>query len=168
MPLRIPVAIRRLGSYLCLEHRISVYKERAETYRQMAIKKSIIEGIRIDSTQDYGYTDVTVLTALALPGEQRIEFARDRNGLYFARIEGGKYYPINIEPSEELLKKAIHFEKLTDSFWRRVLAEPSEVMRFEPILYNLAQISFDLDKLKLGMEGLLHSLQSLEERIRIE
>ena len=158
--------LRRLGSYLCLDYRIPIYEERAEGYRQMALKKSVIDGIRIDPMQDCGAIDVTALTALALPGKQRIEFMRGENGLYFARIEGGKCYPINIEQSEEWLKKARHYEKLADSFWRRLLAEAFEFTRFDPILYRLDQVAFDLDRLSFGLEGLLHSLQSFEHSLQ--
>ena len=100
----------------------------------------------------------------------KIDFARDINGLYFARIEGGKYYPINIEPSEELLKKGRYFKKLADSSWRRILEEPNEIMRFGPILYTLDQIAFSIEKIKFsleefnfGLKNILFSLQSLEE-----
>lgn len=129
-------AAKGVKSRLLLEYSKSIYEERADYYRQRAIIESVKRGHHIDRDNGvdliYGET-----TALKLPNGNQIEFARNSEGIFFARIEGSKYYPIDIEPSERLLEKARVNERLSRNYFRRLLMEPKEFSGIGIFLYDL-------------------------------
>ena len=162
---KIAKATKALKQYICLEHRITTYRERRQYYRQRAISESLKSGV-LDTKKGVELIDVINTTALTVCNDNQdvqIEFAQDRNGIYFARIEGTKYYPIDIEPSEALLKKSRHYEKLSKSLLRRYLSEPYELVRFKHIIYSLDKIYFGLTDIVFQLKLLVVNLEQSED-----
>lgn len=157
---RIVDGVRGVKSYLLLEHKIPVYMERSEYLRQRAILESVKDGGLIDLDKGVDLIDVTETTAILLHNGKQIEFARNKDGIYFARIEGGKYYPIDTEPSEDLLKGSREYEDLSKSFWRRFLKEPYERI-FGPATFGLQTVSYGLSDITFQ----LHLTIKTQERI---
>lgn len=157
-----------LKSSMLLEKRAAEYRERAEYYKKRAIIESIKEGFHIDLEKGVDLIDVTETTAITFPGSNQIEFARDDRGVYFARIECGKYYPINIEPPEHLLRKGEEQEELARSFWKRLKREPYELTS-APLIYYLEDLTFTLSdsvfKFELALLKGLEPLTDLEETL---
>lgn len=162
---RIAGIARALKSYLALEHRTPVYMERADYYRQQAVMESVKNSVHIDRDKGVDSIDIAETTAITLPNDRgrQVEFAIDRNGIYFARIEGGKYFPIDIKPSEDLLEKARHFEEASRSYLRRLLREPKEYFHFGRIMYSLDHIRYDLSDIVFRLEQLAEKLQQSVE-----
>lgn len=150
---------RRIKSYLSLKHRIPTYMERADYYRQRAILESVKNGVRIDRDKGVDLIDVTDATAIKLPNGNQIEFARNGDGIRFARIEGGKYYPIDTNPSEDLLEKSRYFERLTKSYWMRLLREPSEFFYIGSIIHSLDVIKDTIYDSNVTLELLMEALK---------
>lgn len=124
--------LERLASKVTRRERIPIYKERANYYIQRAIINSIRNGV-LDFLDDKipgeDLVDPVAIVTLILPGkDQQLEFAFDENGLAFARVENGKYYPINLEDSEGFLKIASEHDKNANSALRRIAISPAEKM----------------------------------------
>ena len=131
--------LERFAAKITRKDRIPVYRERANYHRQRAIIDSIRNGVLdfLDNkTIGIELVDPISTLALTIPGkDQALEFAFDKNGLAFARIEGGKYYPISLEDSERHLKIASHYDKEASSTIRRIAVAPSE--EFDDALFGL-------------------------------
>lgn len=160
--------LRKLKSYLFLEHRIPTYQQRAEYYKQRAILESMKEGVFIDPDKAVDIIDVTETTSIALPTGNQVEFARDSNGIYFAKIEGSKYYPIDTKFPEVLLESSREYEKLSRNFWRRLLREPYE-RTLGPTMFELETevigLSDSFFRLYLTIDSFTRRLQSMTENL---
>jgi len=166
---RIVDIAKAVITYLPLKHRIPTYTERADYYRQRAILESMKNGVRIDSNNGEDLIDAET-TAITLPNDKHIEFAWDSNGIYFARIEDGKYYPIDIKPSEDLLKKARRFEKLSGSYWRRAFHEYFELVPYEPAIFSIDRANDSVSDFNFILEDFVKNLEQstelLEQKVR--
>ncbi len=136
--------LSQLKSYLLLEYRIPVYWERSEFYKLQAIIESIKEGIDINPENSVDLIDITETTTPSTSDYSQITFARDKDGIIFAKIEGNTYHPIDITHPNNLLNRSIEYEKLCKSFWRRIKEEPYEFLlgekwfKFEKSLYAVS------------------------------
>jgi len=180
MSSRIVAIGKKIKSYLLLEDRIPVYLERADYFRGRAILESIKSGVRVDRNEGVELIDVAETTAITLPDKSKVEFARDKNDIYFARIEGSKFYPIDIVLAEELLDQSREYEILSQSFWRRYLRgsreEFLESLKFElrKIPDNISDSTFQLNfmiqyftsELRGVVEDFRSSVVDLEQKVK--
>src|SRR3989344_9607305 len=153
--------LERLGSVLSLAHKIPEYQGRADYLRQRAVIESLKRGFTIEEGKGIDLVDSASTTAIVLPNGEHLEFAIDGNGVAFARIKDGKYYPVSTSISENLLEQGRRYERLSRSPLRRVLHMP-----FEP----RSRLYFELEKLAMetgdSVLRLYMILESREKRIR--
>lgn len=154
-----------LLSLLRLEDRAETYRERASYYRQRAEIESLKSSAFIDEEGGSELVDIIETAAIDFPDGRAVELAKNSDGVYFAKIEGKKYYPINISLVDELLEKAETYEKLSHRFWRRLMREPYQLI-FDPldrlffsIFRSIDDISDHLFPLNLLMEQRIRQLR---------
>lgn len=117
--------LERFKTEITLQKRVPEYRSRADFYRERAIKDSLIQGVFVDRTSGVELIE-GVETSVIQFGDTQIEFAIDQDGVCFAKIEDGMYYPIDTSLSESNLKLAKRYDKLATSAWRRFWNESYE------------------------------------------
>ncbi len=166
MASNISDTLQKAGSYLSLERRAAIYTERAHYYWQRAIIESLKGGALVDLESGSKLVDIVNTTAITLYTGEKIELAQNAESLYFARIQGCKYYPINIELSQDLLKQAERYEQLSQSLWRRLLREPYELLWGE-LIFKIYRSLYDINdgifQLYLPLERMAQERQVPEE-----
>jgi len=159
--------LERITSTVLLKPAAAEYAERAQYYRRRAVIASVGQGLFDHVKGDVPGVDVVDSAEgveILIPGtDKALQFAFDKNGIAFARIEGGKYYPI-VASSQGVYKDVIKKnEKLAKSYIRRVFNR-----RFESLDRSLFELSVQADKLSDSvLETLLSvhaTLQSLKKQ----
>ena len=97
--------LERARAFIDPEPRIAYYRTVASYYRKLAIIESLKGGFMVRREEGVPIIDVKeTVTVVSQEGDEGIEFAQDANGLFFARIEGGQYYPIDLKLSNTALR----------------------------------------------------------------
>lgn len=154
--------LERIASTVFLRPAAAEYAERAQYYRRRAVIASVSQGILDHVNGDVQGVDVVDSTEgveILIPGtDKALQFAFDKNGIAFARIEGGKYYPI-VDSSQgnygDVIKKN---EKLSRSYIRRVFNR-----RFESLDRSLFELSVQTDK---SSDHVLETLLSVHDTLQ--
>lgn len=153
---------------ITLEERAGVYREMADFYETQAIVASLQQGLLIKTDEEPHLTGAGIQELVPINDgrNNHIQFARDSNGLYFARIEGCRYYPIDLSFSESMLEQSRRYRKLAESWFRRNLHAPVFHIEYRSYLFTstLYRISNSL-----GREALIFGEAAKElRRIRGE
>jgi len=159
--------LERIASTVFLKPAAAEYAERARYYRQRAVVASVSQGIFDHikgNVQGVDMVDVVDGVEVLIPGtDKSLQFAFDKNGIAFARIEGGKYYSISDSSQQAYLDMARVYDLRSKSFLRRVFNR-----RFESLDRSLFDLSVQTDKLSdraLERLALVHeTLQYLKEK----
>lgn len=159
--------LERIASTVFLRPAAAEYAERAQYYKRRAVIASVSQGI-LDhvngDVQGVDLVDSTDGVEILIPGmDKTLQFAFDKNGIAFARIEGGKYYPI-VDSSQSNYGDAIKKnEKLARSYIRRVFNR-----RFESLDRALFDLTVQTDNASdhvLGTLVIIHdTLQYLKKQ----
>ena len=154
--------IERLTAKITRKERVAVYKERANYYRKRAIIETIQNGVLDfldDKTEGVELIHPANTVSIDLPNqEEHLEFAFDKNGLAFARVKDGKYYPIKIEKSQEMLKIAERYDKDAKSTLRRIFIAPGESL--DDAVFKLAVSANNLNDTVTEMLIKFHEILS--------
>ena len=158
----------RIGATIGRDKMIPVYQSRADSLRQRAVLESIIGGLIIDPTKGVDLVDATATTAIALPNGRNMEFAFGSDGIAFARISDGKYYPIDADVPELYLEMSEDYDKLAKSRIRRIFLSPTSETRSRQ-LFELSMVvgrfSDVVLMLQLAVEQLERSAELLEKSV---
>lgn len=157
--------LKLLGNHLLLKHRIPEYQEKADFCRARAYVDSLQAGFVVDPDRAVDLIDVTETSALVLPNKRRVEFAVDRDGVCFARIEDGKYYPTDTKLSDLDLDLSHKYDRLSRSFWRRLLKELSgpKARQSEALLFEVYRTSTHILDISFMLS---QTLEEVDERLK--
>src|SRR3989344_8408736 len=153
-----------------LEERTALYHEMADFFEIQAISTSLQHGLLIRTDEVAHLTGVGI-QELALIGDNHgnyVQFVRDSNGLYFARIEGGKYYPIDLSFSESMLRQSRHYRKIAESWLRRHWHASVFSFEYRSYLFTrtLCLVSDSLTRQALILDEATKEIRNVSEEFR--
>ncbi len=159
--------LERFVNAVTLQPAAAEYRQRADYYRQRAVIESIKQGA-IDhvmgNVPGVEMIDSVQGTEISIPGtDKNLQLAFDKDGVAFARIEGGMYYPITTNSSDIEMEGIRHNESLSESYIKRLLYEGTR--RQDRRWFELTTRVYEISDRVVGRLLSIHSeLEALREK----